>query len=82
MVPVVDWGCVIINRPFYSSVLTDLALDWKRGRGLGSVHYFREGGWQMGGGGQARFTPLFRGVRKVLLRIWAREGGGGGEFEG
>ena len=53
---------------------------------LGSVHYLWEvgGGGQMGGG-QAKFTPLFRGGgRKVLLWIWGR-GGGGGEtkkFEG
>ena len=39
-----------------------------------------------GGGGQPKFTPLFRGVRKVLLWIWGRGGGGGGggtkKFEG
>ena len=29
---------------------------------LGSVHYlWGRGGWQMRGGGQAKFTPLFRG---------------------
>ena len=41
----------------------------------------RGGGWAgkwEGGGRQAKFTPLFRGVRKVLLWIWGRVGGGGG----
>ena len=47
---------------------------------LGSVHYlWGRGGWQMRGGGQAKFTPLFRGgggVRKVLLWLWGRGGRG------
>ena len=43
---------------------------------LGSVHYlWGGGGWQMGGG-QAKFTPLFRGGQKGFALDLGKRGGG------
>ena len=46
--------------------------------------FMGRGGWQMGGGGGKRsLLPYLGGVRKVLLWIWGRGGGGGTKnFEG
>ena len=43
---------------------------------LGSVHYLWGGGVANGRGGQAKFTPLFRGGQKGFTLDLGKGGGG------